>query len=132
MATPNTVLLVDDDQDFVEQQKMVLESAGYKIKTAFGQNEAEQKLADLKPDIALIDLMMEHADGGFSLCYKIKKQYPDVPVIIITSVASEASLDFDTSTEEERSWIKADAMLNKPVRPEQLIGTVEKVLSSKT
>lgn len=132
MADTKTILLVDDDQDFVEQQELVLKAAGYDVETANSQAQAEQKLKDLKPDMALVDLMMEHADGGFALCYKLKRLYPSVPVVIVTSVASEASLDFDTSTEEERSWIKADAMLNKPVRAEQLTGTVKRLLQDKS
>lgn len=115
-----TVLLVDDDPDFLEQQQATIEAAGYTVWTAGSQKEAEELLENKRPDAAVIDLMMERTDGGFALCYHIKRMDPNLPVIIVTSVASETGLDFDAKTDEERSWVKADAMLAKPVRPEQM------------
>ncbi|MCF7855259.1 MAG: response regulator [Candidatus Pacebacteria bacterium] len=123
-----TILVVDDDADFLEQQKITLESAGYEVWTADSQKEAEELLEKQCPDAAVVDLMMEEADGGFALCYHIKQKHPDLPVIIVTAVASEAGLDFDAATDEERSWVKADAMLAKPVRPEQLYKELQRLL----
>ena len=129
MSTPNkTILVVDDDPDFLEQQKITLETAGYEVWTAESRREAEDILAKQHPDAAVVDLMMEQTDGGFALCYHIKKQTPGVPVIIVTAVASETGLDFDAATDEERAWVKADAMLAKPVRPEQLYKELERLL----
>jgi CheY-like chemotaxis protein len=124
-----TVLLVDDDLDFLEQQKVTIEAAGYEVWTAGSQKEAEEVLEDKRPDAAVIDLMMERTDGGFALCYHIKRIDPKLPVIIVTSVASETGLDFDAKTDEERSWVKADAMLAKPVRPEQMCKELERLLT---
>jgi CheY-like chemotaxis protein len=62
------------------------------------------------------------------LCYRIKKQDPTIPVIMVTSVTSETGLDFDATTKEERSWIKADALLDKPVRFEQLQREMNRLL----
>lgn len=126
--TGKTVFLVDDDIDFLMQQKIQLEAAGFQVKTAESQKQAEEMLVSFRPDIAVIDLMMEHTDGGFSLCYHIKKKDSSIPVIIVTSVASETGLEFDTATEEERLWIKADAMLAKPVRFEQLRSEMDRLL----
>jgi CheY-like chemotaxis protein len=115
-----TILVADDDPDFLEQMALQLEAAGYQVLRAAGQRQAEEMLDDAKPDLAVVDLMMEHEDGGFALCYHIKRNRPGVPVIIVTAVASETGLEFDASTDEERGWVKADAMLAKPVRFEQL------------
>jgi CheY-like chemotaxis protein len=118
--TQKTVLLVDDDADFRFQQKSQLEAAGYKVLEASGYAQALQLLNQNEPDIALVDLMMEQIDAGFALSYRIKQKNPNTPVVMITSVASETGLEFDAATEEERSWVKADAVLTKPVRFEQL------------
>lgn len=123
-----TILIVDDDPDFLEAQRLILEADGYEVWAADGQDSAQALLAEKLPDAAVVDLMMEQVDGGFSLCYKIKKLNPSIPVIIVTAVASEANLDFDASTDEERSWIKADAILDKPVRPEQLRKELKRLL----
>jgi CheY-like chemotaxis protein len=114
------VLVVDDDPDFREQQQLMLVEADVDIRTASSIAEASELLASFKPDVALLDLMMEHEDDGFTLAYRVKQRYPDTIVIIITSVASETGLEFGAATSEERRWIKADAMLAKPVRLEQL------------
>lgn len=124
-----TVLLVDDDIDFLEQHRLLLESAGLKVVSAESQAQAEELLENLQPDIAICDLMMEHTDGGFALCYHIKKRYPTTPVILVSAVASETGMEFDASTDEERSWIKADAFLTKPVRFEQLQGEIDRLLA---
>jgi two-component system, OmpR family, response regulator len=123
--TPKTVLIVDDDHDFLIQMRLQLQNAGYEVLTAEGQKEAEELLADTHPDIAVIDLMMEFQDGGFVLCHHIKKKYPDVPVIMVSAVYSETGIEFDSTTDEERSWIKADRVLAKPVRFEQIMGEIE-------
>jgi CheY-like chemotaxis protein len=123
-----TVLVVDDDVDFLEQQKLQLAAAGFNVVSAESQAQANELLTSVKPDIAVLDLMMEHFDGGFALCFRIKKLYPKVPVIIVTGVTSETSLSFDAATSEERSWVKADALLPKPIRFEQLKREIDRLL----
>ncbi len=72
--TKKTVLVVDDDLDYLTQMQMQLEADNFKVITAESQAEAEQLLQDLRPDLAIVDLMMENMDGGFVLCYRIKKR----------------------------------------------------------
>jgi DNA-binding response OmpR family regulator len=79
-------------------------------------------------DLAIVDLMMEDDDAGFTLCYKAKKCKPELPIIMVTGVGHEAGIEFDTATEEERNWIKADAMLAKPIRFEQLKGEIDRLI----
>lgn len=123
-----TILVVDDDQDLREQMRINLEAAGYHVDTADGVATAHEYLADNNPDIAIVDLMLEHVDSGFSLCYSIKKERPELPIIMISAVMTETGFSFDASTEEERSWVRADVFLNKPVRTEQLLYEVDRLL----
>jgi CheY-like chemotaxis protein len=123
-----TILVVDDDEDFLFQQKVQLEAAGYKVLTAGGSAEAKETLRANKPDMAVIDLMMEEMDAGFTLCREIKSKYPDCPVVICTGVTSETGMEFDAATDEERAWVKADALLDKPVRFEQLKRELDRLL----
>jgi len=125
-----TVLLADDDEDFLTQMKVQLEAAGFEVIAAGGQAEAEKLFAAHEVDIAVLDLMMEHADGGFALCYHIKKARPGTPVILVTAVTNETGLEFDAATDEERNWVKADAMLAKPVRFEQLRREMHRLLEA--
>lgn len=123
-----TILVVDDDYDFRLQQRLHLEDAGYRVIDAEGRKKALETIANTKFDLALVDLMMEEVDAGFSLCQQIKKKYPRTPIIMITGVAEETGLEFSASTEEERSWIKADALLEKPIRFEQLHREIKRLL----
>jgi CheY-like chemotaxis protein len=125
-----TVLLVDDDSDFLFQQRLQLETAGFHVISAADTKEAERLLDQQRPDLAVIDLMMENPDAGFTLCYHIRKRDPSIPVIMVTSVNSETGFQFDTATEEERSWIRADAFLAKPIRFEQLKREIDRLLKA--
>lgn len=129
MTTPKTVLVVDDDEDYRFQQKVQLEAAGFKVIEADSKATAEALLENDKPDIAVVDLMMEEMDAGFTLCYHIKKKNPSIPVILVTAVTHETGLEFDATTKEERSWVKADAMLAKPIRFDQLRREIDRLLA---
>lgn len=124
------ILAVDDDRDFLEQTRLMLQAGGYEVETADSVAAARERLAREKPDLAVVDLMMEHMDGGFQLCHDIKRMDASIPVILVTGVASETGLDFDAATPEERSWIQADAVLAKPIRPEQLQHEIRRLLKA--
>ncbi|MFA7692812.1 MAG: response regulator [Candidatus Hydrogenedentes bacterium] len=126
--TKGTILLVDDDADFLFQLQAQFAAEGYEVLTAGSGKEAIGVLAQTRPDLCIVDLMMEKADMGFTLCYKIKKKDPTIPVIMVTSVTHETGIDFDAATLEERCWIKADALLDKPVRFEQLQREIARLL----
>lgn len=120
MSKTKTVLIIDDDVDFRFQQRLELEKDGYKVIEADDEASAIAIFETTRPDCVLVDLMMENMDTGFTLCYQSKKRYPKVPIIMITGVSAETGIEFDAATNEERSWLKADTVLVKPVRYEQL------------
>jgi len=126
-----TILVVDDDVDYLFQTQLKLEKFGYKTITAESQKEAELIIEKTKPDMAIIDLMMENEDSGFILSYKIKKKYPDVPVIINTAVAAETGITFDINDENNRKWIRADLFLDKGIRSDLLKAEIERLLAEK-
>lgn len=123
-----TILIADDDEDFLLQTKIKVESFGYNTITVNSQKKAEELIADTKPDLAILDLMMENEDSGFILSYHLKKRYPDVPVILATSVRSETGRGFSLNSEEERQWIKADVVLDKGIRADQLEREIKRLL----
>jgi CheY-like chemotaxis protein len=129
MKTDNkVVLVVDDDMDYLFQMKTNIETYGFEVVTAESQKDAEALLEELKPDLAVFDLMMENDDSGFILAYKLKKKYPDVPVIIATALTAEMGMSFDVRDEDEKGWIKADLYLDKGIRPDQLHREIFKLL----
>jgi two-component system alkaline phosphatase synthesis response regulator PhoP len=123
-----TILVADDDPDYLFQTVFSLEKAGYKTIAVESQAEAESVITRLKPSLAIFDLMMESDDSGFILCYKIKKKYPDVPVILATAVSRETGISFSIDSEKDKSWIRADKYLEKGIRAEQLDQEIMKLL----
>lgn len=129
MKDQKKALVVDDDEDFLFQQKKALESLGFEVETAGGRLEALEKLEQYKPDLALVDLMMEEKDGGFVLAHQIKRKIPSLPVILVTAVTAETGLQFAMDSQGAQRWIRADAILTKPIRLEQLKREVERVMA---
>lgn len=123
-----TILIVDDDQDYLFQMKTNVKDMGFVVITAYTLKEAEDIVARTKPDLAILDLMMENQDTGFILCHKIKSKYPDLPIIIVSAVTAETGMLFDVTTDEERDWIKADLFLDKGIRMDQLHKEINKLL----
>ncbi|MDX9770144.1 MAG: response regulator [Tenuifilaceae bacterium] len=128
MKNQKTILLVDDDVDYLFQMKLQLERFGFKVVMAESQKEAEGLMSIIKPDLAIFDLMLESEDSGFILCYKMKKKHPNVPIILATAVSTETGFSFGIGSEDERKWIKADLYLEKGIRPEQLQNEINKLL----
>jgi CheY-like chemotaxis protein len=122
------ILVVDDDLDILEQITAVLNSAGYEVTAVDGRAAAEEAILKFKPDLAILDLMMEEKDSGFVLSHQIRKLYPDTPMILLTAVTGTTGLSFASQNADARSWIKVDKIMDKPVRPEQLKAEVRRLL----
>jgi CheY-like chemotaxis protein len=133
MNEEKKILLVDDDPDILEENKILLEAKGFKIITAETAKEGWQKFQLEKPDAAVIDLIMEEYDSGFILCYKIKKDDwgKNIPVFILTSATYTTGFKFGSTTAEEKEWIKCDEIINKPVEIDALIQKLENYFASK-
>jgi len=126
------ILLVDDDIDLLEQNKILLESRGFKVETAESGIEGIEKFNAIKPDAAIVDLIMEEYDSGFVLCHRIKKTEhgKQIPVFILTSATYDTGYKFASETDEERQWIKCDGILNKPVVIDEVITKFEKYIEN--
>lgn len=124
------VLIVEDDQDMMMQMEMYFEANGYEVVKAYSQEEAQKVIESGDFDAAVLDLMLENPDSGFILSHKIKQKFPQKPVIIVTSVSKETGIYFDKN-QDINNWIKADAIIQKEFRFEQLKKEIEKRLAVK-
>ncbi len=129
MTIKKKILVVEDDIDQLDHISMILKADGYDVISAQGQAEGEEAILTAIPDLAILDLMMENMDSGFVLCHQIKHLYPETPVILLTAVRSEAGVDFSAKSKGAASWIKADVLLDKPIRPEQLRVEVRRLMA---
>jgi len=123
-----TIFVVDDDVDYIFQLKSMLEKMGFNVITASGQKEAEDIMDTINPDLIITDLMMENMDSGFVLSHKMKRMFPDVPIIIATALTSETGMSFSLENENSKNWIKADLYLEKGIRADQLHREINKLL----
>lgn len=126
-TTRTRILLVDDDDDFLFQHRVQLENAGFDVATANTRAEAEALADKFKPDLAILDLMMEEHDDGFVLAHHLKRKVAGLPVILVTAVTAETGLSFKPASASERAWVGVDAVLAKPIRFEQLKREIDRL-----
>ncbi len=118
------IFLVDDDPDFVDAVKSVVEAGGYDVEVAYDGKECLEKVGDVKPDLIILDVMMPEVNGH-EAC-KALKENPEtskIPVILLTAVASRVT----SSTYTHRDMIESDAedYIPKPVEPEVLLSRIK-------
>ena len=125
--TPKKILLVDDDIDLLEQNKLLLESRGFVVVTAETVTDAWETYKKERPDACILDLIMEEHDAGFILSHRIKRdEYgKNIPVFLLTSATNVTGLKFGTSTSDEKEWIHADGWFNKPIPIDELVSKLE-------
>ena len=131
MPTAPLILLIDDDEDFLEINRQILASKGHRVVCCTSPKEAWERMAQEKPALVITDLMMSKLDSGFSLSRQIKEdpRFADVPVIIATAVTSQVGLDFRPRTPEDLAAMNVDAYFDKPVAPQALLAKVAELLS---
>ncbi len=127
-------MLIDDDLDFIEMNRVILESKGYRVVCAQDPKEAWEKMGQEKPSLIITDLMMQSLDSGFSFSRQIKQdpRFRDVPIIILTSVNSMYGFDFHPRSSDELSAMYADAFFEKPISPRLMLQKIEDLINRYT
>ena len=121
------ILLVDDDVDFVESTKTILESKPYDVIVAGNGDEGLQKARKEEPDLIILDVIMPVKDG-FTAAEQLKKdpQLSRIPTIMLTAFAEKSK---ETSIPVSRGFtLETEDYIEKPVAPEELLARVEKQL----
>ena len=126
------ILVIDDDPDFVEAITPILKSALYDVVTAENPAAGKEKILSEKPDLILLDVMMDSLFDGFSLCHAIKTSseyaaFMNTPVILISAVKEIAGSRFQFKGDEQ-GMIGPDDYIDKPVKPADLLARIEKLL----
>lgn len=121
------VLIVDDDCNFVESTRALLEENGYSVISAQNGSEGYEKATKEKPSLMLLDVMMTTEGEGFEIARKLKEnpRTRDIPVIIITGIRRKKALPF--SYEPDEDWLPVKAVMEKPVEPEKLLETIKQI-----
>ena len=121
------ILLVDDDHDFIEATRTVLESVPYDVIVAYDGDEGLVKVQEERPDLILLDIIMPTQDG-FHVCERLKSD-PElwhIPVIMLTSLSQQIS---NTAySVQDGMMLEADDFIDKPVCPAELLARVARLL----
>jgi len=123
------ILLIDDDRDFVDSTRLVLEKSGHQVISASSGEEGWEKAQSEKPDLLLLDVMMQTPDEGFQLSYKIRKHenLKDMPIFLLTAVSRVTGFKFDK--EKDEGFLPVEEYIEKPVMPDVLLKKINKALS---
>jgi DNA-binding response OmpR family regulator len=117
------IAVIDDDPDICEASTLVLSSRGHKVITASNPKDGYEMVVNQKPDLIILDVMMEEPDDGFFLAQRFRKENIMIPILMYTSVSKTVGMDFAPG-----DMVPVDDFVEKPITPELLIQKVEKLL----
>jgi DNA-binding response OmpR family regulator len=129
MSKKTKILLVDNDVDFIDLNKAVLENNEFDVVVAYSGAEGLDRVRFEQPDLIVLDLMMEKHDTGFGFARALKADptSKNIPILMLTAVGSETGMDF--SQELDGYWMKTDDYANKPLLPEDLVKKINELLA---
>jgi len=113
-------LIIDDGIDFIAAYKAVLEANGIEVISAMTGKEGMDKLENEKPDVVVLDVMMESPDSGFEFLNEMNSKNLTTPVILCSSIAKASQLNFDIYS------LGAKVVMQKPVDLDKLVENVKK------
>jgi len=131
MTAKKKILLIDDDQDFLFATKLILEKGGYEVFLAEDGKTGLEMWKSVAPDLAIIDMMMETWGEGFSVLLKIRATDTgkDTPLFMLSAVDLQGPY---SSFEPPPDFPKVNAVLQKPVKAEDLLRYIARELGEKT
>jgi CheY-like chemotaxis protein len=120
------VLLVDDDADFVEMNRVLLEENGYTVRVAYNGRQCLEEVAARRLDLVILDMVMEKASDGFDVSRALRNaEYTKtIPLVMITSVNDTIPFRI----EPDSTWLPVDTLIEKPVDPALLLSVVNRIL----
>jgi two-component system, OmpR family, response regulator len=118
------VLIVDDDPDIVDSVGLVLKAEGYGVAAATNREEAMRAVDAEKPDLIILDVMMEQPDDGFVVAQDLRHKGVKTPIIILSSIGHVTGYKFGKDSEVA----PVDEFVSKPIAPKDLVGKVKKFL----
>ncbi len=128
MGSQARILLVDDDPDFVEATKAILETKPFEVIVAYDGKEGLEKARRENPDVIILDVMMPPPDG-YAVCSELKRdpRYKKIPILLLTAVMQ--TLPHTLYTIEMGLRTEADDYIDKPIEPAELVRRVETLIA---
>ncbi len=133
MAENKKILIIDDDEDFRISIRTLLESHKYQVTEAESGKQGLEKIKSEKPDLIVLDIMMETIDEGYLLNQVIKfqkdfEEYRNMPILMVSSIQEDPLSRFPSAAGQV-DMIMPDYYLTKPVDVPKFLDLVEKLLN---
>lgn len=127
MTQKAKILIVDDDIDFVESIKLILEKNGYETMEAYDGEDGLKKIKETRPDLIILDVMMPQKDG-YQLSHELKNnpEFEEIPIIQLTAVGSK--IPESKYSRLSGMELESDDFIDKPVEPDVLLKRIKDLL----
>jgi CheY-like chemotaxis protein len=131
MSAPR-ILIIDDDPDFVEVTKSILETKKYDVRVAYDAAEGFERLEEEVVDAIILDIMMGRGAEGFIFARKIKKdpRLAKIPILVLTSMREQTGFSVPGNPIHEK-FFPVDEYIEKPIEPRILLEEIERLLADK-
>src|SRR5574341_2444060 len=126
------ILVIDDDPDMVLAVRMCLEDAGHQVVEARNGAEGLERIKADRPDLIILDVMMDSTTEGFQVALKLRSPdplsewaaYRDIPILMLTAIHGTTPLRFGP----DEDYLPVEAFIDKPIEPEKLARRVAELL----
>lgn len=125
------LLIIDDDPDFAEGIKLILENAGYVVEVIHDPDVGFESLQTSPPDLLLLDILMGRGAEGIAIARKMRKEpkLREIPTLIITGMREQIAFLFPGEPVHPH-FVAVDELVEKPVEPEFLLDRVSTLLQA--
>jgi DNA-binding response OmpR family regulator len=130
--TKAKILVIDDDPDFRDAVTDILTSGGYGVILATGPEDGKAMILSERPDLVLLDIMMDSLFDGYALCHAVKtapefESVRSTPIVFVSAVQNIAGARFGFQGAGE-GLSEPDDYIDKPVKPADLLARIKSLL----
>ena len=128
MSEKKKIFIIDDDKDYGEALKIVLESNGYAVDHLLNIDDGRKAVEKKRPNLIILDVMMDKHTDGFDFCYTLKhdEECKKIPILMLTAVTEKTGFKFSPETDGE--YLQADDYVAKPIPVAELLSRVNKLI----
>ncbi len=125
------ILIVDDDPDYAESVKVVLEARSYDVTWAPNSVAGMKVIESDAPDLIILDIMMSTMGEGLHMAYRLKSdpKYAQIPIVMLTGIARRTGLKFDPENDSE--FIPVDDYIDKSTDLDVLCSSIARILKKR-
>jgi DNA-binding response OmpR family regulator len=128
MSEKKKIFIIDDDKDYGEALKIVLETNGYTVDHLLNIDDGRKAVEKSRPNLIILDVMMDKHTDGFDFCYTLKhdEECKKIPIMMLTAVTEKTGFKFSPETDGE--YLQADDYVAKPIPVAELLARVNKLI----